>query len=408
MRLIRCLPIPTIHDATQQVRGTSGGHAGVGSMEERAHPLRLRVEGISPLVANVLKQEMRSAGGDMATDERGVESSVEEIDVILMGSHTQVGKLIVKLSDHPQLLLLSRSLQETLDHLGRSDFTIRCRKQTFRLSERTHIMGVLNITPDSFSDGGLFLEKDKAVAQGLRMADEGADFIDVGGESTRPGSKPLELQEELRRVLPVIESLAREVDVPISIDTYKSEVAQRAIDAGAQIVNDISGLNFNHHLASVVARADLPLVVMHIRGTPENMQQNVQYDSLFSEILLSLKESIRRAESAGLDPGQVVIDPGIGFGKNLNDNLLILNNLYEFRVLGRPILVGPSRKSFIGRILGTTVQDRLEGTLAAVAVAALHGAHIVRVHDVLQAKRAVAVADAIRSAGDASSSKNRI
>jgi len=269
-------------------------------------------------------------------------------------------------------------------------------------------MGVLNVTPDSFSDGGLFLEKDKAVAQGLSMVEEGADFIDVGGESTRPGSKPLELQEELRRVLPVIESLAREVDVPISIDTYKPEVAQRAIDAGAQIVNDISGLKFDPHLASVVARADLPLVVMHIRGTPETMQQNVYYDSLFSEILLSLRESIRRAGSAGLDPEQVIIDPGIGFGKNLNDNLLIIKDLYEFRVLGRPILVGPSRKSFIGRVLGTEARDRLEGTLVAAAVAALHGAHIVRVHDVLQAKRAVAMADAIRSAGDASLSKNGI
>jgi dihydropteroate synthase len=396
MRLIRCLPIHAVRDAIQKVRGIS------------THPLRLRVEGISPPVANVLKQEMLSVGGDAAIDERVLDGGIEETDVILMGSHTQVGKLIVKLSDDPQLLPLSRSLQETLDHLDRSDFTIRCRRQTFRLGERTLIMGVLNVTPDSFSDGGLFLEKDKAVAQGLRMVEEGADFIDVGGESTRPGSKPLESQEELRRVLPVIESLAREVDVPISIDTYKSEVAQGAIDAGAQIVNDISGLNFDPHLASVVARADLPLVLMHIRGTPESMQQNVHYGSLFSEVLLSLKESIRRAGSAGLDPEQVIIDPGVGFGKNLNDNLLIIKNLYEFRVLGRPILVGPSRKSFIGRVLGTEARDRLEGTLAAAAVAALHGAHIVRVHDVLQAKRAVAMADAIRSAGDASLSKNGI
>ena len=396
MRLIRCLPIHAVRDAIQKVRGIS------------THPLRLRVEGISPPVANVLKQEMLSVGGDAAIDERVLDGGIEETDVILMGSHTQVGKLIVKLSDDPQLLPLRRSLQETLDHLYRSDFTIRCRRRTFHLGERTLIMGVLNVTPDSFSDGGLFLEKDKAVAQGLRMVEEGADFIDVGGESTRPGSKPLESQEELRRVLPVIESLAREVDVPISIDTYKPEVAQRAIDAGAQIVNDISGLKFDPHLASVVARADLPLVVMHIRGTPETMQQNVHYGSLFSEILLSLKESIRRAGSAGLDPEQVIIDPGIGFGKNLNDNLLIIKNLYEFRALGRPILVGPSRKSFIGRVLGTEARDRLEGTLAAAAVAALHGAHIVRVHDVLQAKRAVAMADAIRSAGDASLSKNGI
>ena len=188
-------------------------------------------------------------------------------------------------------------------------------------------MGVLNVTPDSFSDGGLFFDKEKAIAHGLRMVEEGADIIDIGGESTRPGSKPLELEEELRRVIPVIESLAKEVDVPISIDTYKSAVAQRAIEAGAQIINDISGLHFDPSLAQVAAKEDIPLILMHIRGTPETMQKDVHYDSLFSEILQYLKESIQRAESAGLDPRQIIVDPGIGFGKTVEDNLLIIKNL---------------------------------------------------------------------------------
>jgi dihydropteroate synthase len=231
------------------------------------------------------------------------------------------------------------------------------------------------------------------------MVEEGADVIDIGGESTRPGSKPLGLEEELRRVIPVIESLSKETDIPISIDTYKSTVAQRAIEAGAEIINDISGLNFDPNLAQVAAKEDTPLILMHIRGTPETMQKDVHYDSLFSEILQYLRDSIQRAESAGLDSQQIIIDPGIGFGKTLEDNLLIIKNLSEFRVLGKPILLGTSRKSFIGKILNADGKDRLEGTLSSIAIGVLNGAHIIRCHDVLQAKKAIAVADAIRLAG---------
>jgi dihydropteroate synthase len=262
-------------------------------------------------------------------------------------------------------------------------------------------MGILNVTPDSFSDGGLFFDRDKAVSHGLKMVEEGADIIDIGGESTRPGSKPIELEEELRRVIPVIECIAKEADVPISIDTYKSTVAQRAVEAGAEIVNDISGLHFDPDLAKVTAKGNVPLILMHIRGMPETMQKNVHYDSLFSEILHYLKDSIQRAEFAGLDPGQIIVDPGIGFGKTVEDNLLIIRNLHEFRVLGKPILLGISRKSFIGKILSAEVEDRLEGTLSSMAIGVLNGAHIIRSHDVLQAKKALAVADAIRLAGEA-------
>jgi dihydropteroate synthase len=261
-------------------------------------------------------------------------------------------------------------------------------------------MGVLNVTPDSFSDGGFFFDKEKAISRGLGMVEEGADIIDVGGESTRPGSKPVALEEELHRVIPVIESLAKEVDVPISIDTYKSAVAQRAVEAGAQIINDISGLHFDPNLAGVAAREDTPLVLMHIRGTPETMQKDVHYNSLFADILRYLKDSISMAESAGIDPGQIVIDPGIGFGKTIEDNLLILKHLYEFRILGKPILLGTSRKNFIGKILNAKVGDRLEGTLSSIAIAVLNGAHIIRSHDVLEAKKVIAVADAVRLAGN--------
>jgi dihydropteroate synthase len=259
-------------------------------------------------------------------------------------------------------------------------------------------MGILNVTPDSFSDGGFFFEKEKAIAHGLKMVEEGVDIIDIGGESTRPGSKPLQLDEELRRVIPVIESVAQKADVPISIDTYKSDVAQKAIEAGAEIINDISGLHFDPKLAKVAAKEETPLILMHIRGTPETMQKDVHYDSLFSEILQYLKDAIQMAESSGVDPCKVIVDPGIGFGKTVLDNLLIIKNLDEFRILGKPILLGTSRKNFIGKILNAEVEDRLEGTLASIAIGVLKGAHIIRSHDVLQAKKAIAVADAIRLA----------
>jgi len=262
------------------------------------------------------------------------------------------------------------------------------------------LMGVLNVTPDSFSDGGVFFDKKKAISHGLGMVEGGADIIDIGGESTRPGSRPVDLEEELRRVIPVLESLEKEVDVPISIDTYKAAVAQRAIEAGAQMINDISGLHFDPSLAQVAAREDTPLVLMHIRGTPETMQKDVRYSSLFPEIIRYLKDSIRVAESAGLDPAQIIIDPGIGFGKTVEDNLLILKHLYEFRILGKPILLGTSRKSFIGKILNTEVENRLEGTLSSIAIGVLNGAHIIRSHDVPQAKKAIAIADAVRLAGN--------
>jgi dihydropteroate synthase len=372
---------------------------GVKLMEGKTLHLNLKVEGIDPRKANLLKQEMLSLGGDVAVDGRGLDCSTKQTDALLMGTQKHFEKLILKLEQYPDLHPLGQSIKETLKNISKTHYSIRCQKRILPLGKRTLLMGVLNVTPDSFSDGGLFFDKEKAISHALRMVEGGADIIDIGGESTRPGSKPLELEEELRRVIPVIESLAKEVDVPLSIDTYKSTVAQRAIEAGAEIINDISGLHFDPSLAKVAAKNDTPLILMHIRGKPETMQKGVHYDSLFSDILQYLKESIQRAESTGLDSRQIIIDPGIGFGKTAEDNLLIIKNLYEFRILGKPILLGTSRKSFIGKILNTEVGDRLEGTLSSIAIGVLNGAHIIRSHDVPQAKKAIAVADAIRLAG---------
>ena len=264
---------------------------------------------------------------------------------------------------------------------------------TYDFSKRTHIMGILNVTPDSFSDGGKFYDQERAVRRGVEMAEEGADFIDVGGESTRPGSEPISLDEELRRVLPVIGPLAKEVSVPISVDTYKSEVAARVLDAGAVIVNDISGLHFDGRMADVVAQHGASIVLMHIKGTPRTMQQNPEYEDVVGEICGYLGVGVRLAEQKGVR--QIFVDPGIGFGKKLEHNIEIFRNLAEFQRFGYPVLIGPSRKSFIGAVLDLPVEERLEGTAAAVAVSIAHGAHVVRVHDVKQMKRVAKVVDAL-------------
>ena len=399
MNLVRCLHITNANEAIQQMKEMGVDPIGVKLMEGKTLYFNLKVEGIEPRKANLLKQEMLSLGGDVAVDGRGFDCSAEQTDTLLMGTQKHFEKLIFKLEQYPDLQPLGHSIGETLKNISKTRYSIRCRKRTLMLGRQTLLMGVLNVTPDSFSDGGLFFDKEKAISHGLRMVEEGADIIDVGGESTRPGSKPLELEEELRRVIPVIELLAKRVDIPLSIDTYKSTVAKRAIEAGAEIINDISGLHFDPTLAQVAAKEDTPLILMHIRGIPETMQKNVHYDSLFSEILRYLRDSIQRAESAGLDPQQVIVDPGIGFGKKVEDNLLIIKNLHEFRILGKPILLGTSRKSFIGKILNADAGERLEGTISSTAIGVLIGAHIIRSHDVLQAKKAIAVADAIRLAG---------
>lgn len=400
MDLIRCLPIRDIHEAATWMEKVGVDPTGIELMKGKALHLNLKVEGIPPKWANLLKQEMLSLDGDAALDRRTLDCSISKTDVLLMGTQKQFERLVQKLESYPYLQSLGRSLAETLKNLSKTQFTLRCRKKTFLLGEKTLLMGVLNVTPDSFSDGGLFFDPSRAIEHGLKMAEEGADLIDIGGESTRPGSKPLEAEEELRRVIPVIESLSKRINVPISIDTYKSKVAQAAIDAGAEMINDISGLHFDPELAKVASKEDVPLVLMHIRGTPETMQKEIHYESLFSEILRYLREGIERAESSGVDPEKIIIDPGIGFGKTLEHNLLLIKNLSEFRILGKPILLGTSRKSFIGKILNAEPRDRLEGTLASTIVGILHGAHIVRCHDVAQAKKAIAVADAIRLASD--------
>jgi dihydropteroate synthase len=263
-------------------------------------------------------------------------------------------------------------------------------------SRRTYVMGILNVTPDSFSDGGLFFSEEKAIEHALRLVEDGADIIDIGGESTRPGSEPVPAREEIRRTIPVIRAISKEVKIPISIDTYKAEVAAAALDAGASMVNDISGLRFDPDMPGVVARYDVPVIIMHIKGRPKDMQVNPVYEALIPEIIDYLRISIRLALKFGISEDRIIIDPGIGFGKTFEHNLEIIKNLKEFTLLEKPVAIGVSRKAFIGRILGDVPpSERLEGTAAAVAISIFNGANIIRVHDVKEMVKVARVADSI-------------
>lgn len=265
----------------------------------------------------------------------------------------------------------------------------------FKFGSRTYIMGVLNVTPDSFSGDGIYQDIDKAVETGERLVQEGADIIDIGGESTRPGSQSVTIEEEIKRVVPVIEKLSKKIKAPISIDTTKSEVARLSLDNGASMVNDITGLESDSEMVRVIKGFNAKVVLMHIKGTPQTMQDSPEYGNLVLDIKEELQRIIDKAISNGIKKENIIIDPGIGFGKTLEHNLEILNRLSEFKELGMPVLVGPSRKSFIGKITGAEPDNRVFGTAGAVAIAIENGADIVRVHDVKEIKQAVMIADAI-------------
>jgi len=264
------------------------------------------------------------------------------------------------------------------------------------LGERTLVVGILNVTPDSFSDGGHLAGEEAAVARGLALFEEGADWVDVGGESTRPGATRVVPEEEVRRTAPVVEGLRRRGAGPLSIDTTRADVARAALDAGADVVNDVSGLAFDPAMAALVAGRGVPVVLMHLRGGFESMHRTPAYGDVMGEIVAELEAALGRAAAAGIARERTIVDPGIGFSKDAAHSLEALRRLGELVALDRPVLVGPSRKSFIGRVLGADVDDRLMGTAAAVAASVLLGAHLVRVHDVREMAQVVRVADAVR------------
>lgn len=395
--LPRLLRIESEAEARREILQIGADPAGAKHMAAKMIGRVVKLSNVSCRAANVLKQEMLALGGDAAVARGSVACSIPATDVILIGSLKQLRRLVARLQPQPfGLRERAVELQTFLDHLESPPAVLVGRCCRLEL-DRPRIMGILNVTPDSFSDGGRYLSLPAALERGRELDRDGADLIDVGGESTRPGSASVSLQEEIDRVAPVIEALAREVSRPISVDTTKSAVARAAIAAGADFINDISGLHFDPEMAAVAGETGAGLFLMHTRGRPDRMQTDTRYDDLVGEILAYLQNGISLAEQAGISRDHLAVDPGIGFGKSMAGNLEILRRLPEFQSLGCPILLGVSRKSFIGKILDRPDPgERLFGTLALVALGVQQGAMLHRVHDVAPAREAAMTAWAVR------------
>ena len=356
----------------------------------------IKIFDVKAWVANILKQEMLSIGGDAGVAYGCIDCSVSSSDVLLIGTVSHYRQLKAKLERQSAQLceIGDAALRMALEEPS-ARWVWQCRDVSLSLGARTLIMGVINVTPDSFSDGGRYLEPESAVELGRKLAAEGADILDIGGESTRPGAQPIAVDEEMQRVLPVIKQLKAEMQIPISLDTKKSDVAQAGLDLGVEIINDVTGLRGDTRMKDIIAKARAGVVIMHMQGKPQTMQLNPTYENLLGEMEDFFSNQIQVANETGIKPEQMVIDPGIGFGKTVEQNLELLNRTNEIKSLGFPLLIGPSRKSFIGYTLDLPPDQRAEGTAATVAVAILRGADIVRVHDVEMIARVAKMTDAV-------------
>lgn len=373
---------------------------GVQIMEKKGAIFPLLLKEVKSPCANILKQHMLSLGGEAAVSRGVVNCSQEYTDVLLLGTPAVYERLVDKLAQQPWGL---SALAEKITRLLETGIN-RPRKVVWEwpgrklvLGERTLVMGILNVTPDSFSDGGKYQEVHQALAHAQSMVEAGADLIDVGGESTRPGYTVVSEEEELARIMPVLEKLLAEIPLPVSIDTSKSRVAEEALVAGVHIIN-YEGAGDDARMAEVVARYQAPVMIMH--HPKKHAGGDFGDDDVVPDVLDSLEEKIKLFETAGAPPEKIVVDPGIGFGKSQEENLLVLKRLKSLRTLGKPVLLGASRKSFLGHILGLPVEERLEGSLAAAAWGALQGADILRVHDVRETVRLLKVLEAIKKTAD--------
>lgn len=395
---MRILQLDSPSDIKQIMHDIKVDPYGIDIMFPKAIHYLIRMNAVSNITANILKQEMLSLGGDVAVARGALTGKVKKTDCLLMGNLSQFSRLKQKLNEQPfGLNKLSEELSCALNNYQKDKFILGLGKYKLNLSKRPHIMGILNLTPDSFSGDGLYGRKiDEIIGRAQKMVKDGVDILDVGGESSRPGARPVALNEELKRVIPVIRFLVKKIAVPISIDTYKPQVARQALDNGALIVNDITGLTTSV-MAKVVAQYKAAVVIMHMKGAPCTMQKNPRYVSLIDEILQYLEKAVNRAQDAGIDKDKIIIDPGIGFGKTVEHNLEILHRLCDFKVLGKPILAGTSRKSFIGKILDSKPRERIFGTVSSCVLAVKNGAKIIRTHDVKEVSEALRVSEAINN-----------
>lgn len=393
----RILKAETLNDVREEIKKIGAYRRSVPLMSPKALTLVIKIKNVSSPAANIIKQEMLSLGADAAVSKEVISGSKKKTDCLLFGTLAQYKKLLGKLKKQPfGLKRVGDLVKNRLENYSKKSYKLKCRSHTLYPGRKTYVMGIINVTPDSFSDGGRYFTKEDALKRALELVKAGADIIDIGGESTRPGAKTVSAREQIKRTVPVIKALSKKTTTSISIDTRDHKVAEAAIKAGASIINDISGLRHDKKIAAVAARYKAGLIIMHSRGTPRTMQKNPVYKCLMQDIIDTLEAGIEKATDAGLGPEQIVIDPGLGFGKTTEGNLAILKRLSELKSLGLPILIGPSRKSYIGNTLKLPVDKRFYGTLASVVYAVLQGATIVRVHDVREAKEALKLIESIQ------------
>jgi len=373
---------------------------GAKIMSDKFINFAIRVDGVESKAVNILKQEMLARNGDVVVSRNALYSSGEKSDVIIFGTKKNIRSLIDKIKLQPfGLKAMSLGLEEFLNILekNKSKSILKIAKKDFDLKNETVIMGIINTTPDSFFDGGKYLKFKDACERADKIVKEGAHIIDVGGMSTRPGSKPVSIKEELERTIPLINYIKKNHDILVSIDTCRSEAAENAIKEGADIINDISGLMLDEKMKQVAAQSGVNLILMHMKGTPENMQNDPVYDDVTCEIYDFFRTQTKIAISAGVRQENIIIDPGLGFGKTPEHNFEIIKKLSDFKSLGYPIMAGASRKSFTGLLLKLLPEDRLEGSLAAAVLCVLNGASILRVHDVRETIRAIKIVKAIQN-----------
>ncbi|MCL6088416.1 MAG: dihydropteroate synthase [Actinobacteria bacterium] len=398
---IRQLFIKDKSDAYREFAKIGATAPGAKIMSDKFVNIAIKINNVDNKAANILKQEMLARDGDVVTSRDTLDSPHEKSDVIIFGTIKNVRSLAEKIRIQPfGLKALSHELEDFLDNLEKfqKENSLKIGTKNFNLKKEVAIMGILNVTPDSFFDGGKYFNLKKAYARTDEIVSEGAHIIDVGGMSTRPGSQPVSVAEEIERVIPAISYIKKNHDILISIDSYRSEVVREALKAGADIINDISGLVLDDNMKKVAADSKAGLVLMHMKGTPLDMQENPVYDDVIQEIYDFFKVQTDMAVKNGIRPENIIIDPGLGFGKNLEDNFIIIKKLADFKSLGYPILIGASRKSFTGALSGLLPQERLENSIAVAVMCVLNGANLIRVHDVKETVRAMNLVKAIQNA----------
>jgi len=394
---IRIREITSIDEAREEIREISGNYQDIKENFEKLLFRTIKASDLDARAANLLKQTALEVGIDAIISRDVSLFSATKSDVLILGTLNDFEKLYYKLKTKPfELSNFAEGMKEILLKYDNELSKIKIGNNNFDFNTKTYVMGILNLTPDSFSDGGKYIDVDEAVKKAKEIERDGADIIDIGAESSRPGADKVSIEEELERLNRVVDKIKEAVNIPISIDTYKAEVAEAMLKKGIRIINDITGLKGDSKMADVISDYNAVAIIMHMQGVPQTMQNSPVYDEIIGDIINDFKSSIRIAQIAGIKDKNLILDPGIGFGKKLNHNLKILNKLSEFKTLGLPILIGASKKSFLGKITNAGVEDRKEESLAAAIVAVQNGANIIRVHDVKETVKAIKIVDAVK------------